>query len=228
MTRTPATGSNMNPYELLGLDQTATDADIKKAYRAKAQDLHPDHGGNDSEFRAVNEAYKILIDPEKRKRLDAGETAADISKTVQTEEQKITNFLVNGFFQVINFCNPNAEDLVARLKNLVVKKIAEIKGAVANEESDIAKLELVAGKIKAAESENIFAAALRSQINDRRRKIETMNGDIRWAEKALKLLDDFSYEIDPALQAPLGMQQALWGRINFNSGDSGQQQGQEG
>lgn len=58
-------------YEILGLDKTATDADIKKAYRKLAHKYHPDKGkGDDAKFKEVNEAYQVLSNKEKRQQYD--------------------------------------------------------------------------------------------------------------------------------------------------------------
>lgn len=53
-------------YDVLGVDPHATDAEIKRAYRALAQLTHPDRGGKGNEFNAVHMAYATLIDPAKR------------------------------------------------------------------------------------------------------------------------------------------------------------------
>jgi DnaJ-class molecular chaperone len=66
-----------DPYEVLGLEKTATADDIKKAYRKLVRtshpDLHPDDAGAEARFKAISAAYDILKDPETRARFDAGE-----------------------------------------------------------------------------------------------------------------------------------------------------------
>lgn len=61
-------------YKVLGIDKSATAAEIKKAYRKMARKLHPDLNPNDKEaqrkFQQVNEANEVLSDPEKRKKYD--------------------------------------------------------------------------------------------------------------------------------------------------------------
>jgi len=61
-------------YKILEIDKTATEADIKKAYRKLARKLHPDLNPNDKDaqkkFQSVNEANEVLSDPEKRKKYD--------------------------------------------------------------------------------------------------------------------------------------------------------------
>ena len=58
-------------YDTLGVGADATPEQIKSAYRQKAKSLHPDHcGGGSGPFRAVQEAYEVLSDPQRRQAYD--------------------------------------------------------------------------------------------------------------------------------------------------------------
>jgi len=60
-------------YKILGVSKTATEQEIKKAYRKLARKYHPDVNADKSaeeKFKEINEAYEVLSDPEKRKKYD--------------------------------------------------------------------------------------------------------------------------------------------------------------
>lgn len=57
-------------YEVLGVDKSATTADIKKAYRKLAIQHHPDKGGDEEKFKEITKAYEILSDDTKRNQYD--------------------------------------------------------------------------------------------------------------------------------------------------------------
>lgn len=65
----------MDYYSTLGVSKTASQEEIKKAYRKLAMKHHPDKGGNEARFKEINEAYDTLSDPHKRALHDHQQTA---------------------------------------------------------------------------------------------------------------------------------------------------------
>src|SRR5580698_8777097 len=61
-------------YEVLGVGRTATDDEIKKAFRKLAREYHPDVAKDkkraEEKFKEINEAYEVLSDAAKRKKYD--------------------------------------------------------------------------------------------------------------------------------------------------------------
>jgi curved DNA-binding protein len=61
---------NKNPYQILGVERTAGADDIKRAYRRLASQHHPDRGGDTAKFQEIEQAYRILTNPQQRAQLD--------------------------------------------------------------------------------------------------------------------------------------------------------------
>jgi curved DNA-binding protein len=82
-------------YKILGVSKTASEDDIKKAFRKLARKHHPDLNPDDKEanelFQQINEAYEVLSDPEKRKKYDKygkdWQHGAEYEKARQQQQQ---------------------------------------------------------------------------------------------------------------------------------------------
>jgi len=87
-----------DPYAALGLTKSATQAEIKKAYRKIAKtshpDLNPDNPGAEEKFKAAAAAYDLLKDPETRARFDRGEI--DASGAERPERQFYRDYAEGG------------------------------------------------------------------------------------------------------------------------------------
>ncbi|KAK5734572.1 hypothetical protein LTR17_008793 [Elasticomyces elasticus] len=89
--KVPAQGIKTSYYELLSIERQATEEEIKKAYRRKALELHPDRNyGNEEHatkvFAEVQAAYQVLSDPQERSWYDSHETAILRGDEVGEEE----------------------------------------------------------------------------------------------------------------------------------------------
>ena len=88
-------------YKILELDKSATEADIKKAYRRLARKYHPDVNPNDEsakkKFQQINEANEVLSDPANRKKYD--QYGKDWKHAEQFEKQNAQRGGPQGGFQ---------------------------------------------------------------------------------------------------------------------------------
>jgi curved DNA-binding protein len=88
-------------YKILELDKSATEADIKKAYRRLARKYHPDVNPNDEsakkKFQQINEANEVLSDPANRKKYD--QYGKDWKHAEQFDKQKAQRGGPQGGFQ---------------------------------------------------------------------------------------------------------------------------------
>lgn len=126
-----ATDDGQSYYDLLGIQQDASEKEVKDAYKKMAKHLHPDRNPNPearAQFEEVTQAYKILSDPAARKRYDAGGVKALKQKGEQTKRealrgvfggQKLTNIV--GDVRTSRFSRRMLEDAyMMHEENLVI------------------------------------------------------------------------------------------------------------
>lgn len=97
-------------YEILGVDHLASEADIKKAYRKKALELHPDKNFGDvenatSRFAEIQSAYEILADSQERAWYDSYRVSLLRERNLNTEGQKQKIFQFTSANDVIALTN---------------------------------------------------------------------------------------------------------------------------
>lgn len=92
----------MNFYEILGVPQGATQADIKKAYRNLVKQHHPDTGGSEERFKEISTAYETLSDSQKRQEYDFKQSMGGSnpwSDFFNTHNGDFANMFNNAFHQ---------------------------------------------------------------------------------------------------------------------------------
>lgn len=118
----------MNHYETLNIRPDATPDEIKSAYRAKANETHPDKGGKADDFAPVAAAYKTLIDPELRLLYDT--TGSDKRTPIEVEVQNILMAMFNdalaqeGDFEMLAYIKKKVDD-GGKLIPVEVKKLKD-------------------------------------------------------------------------------------------------------
>ncbi len=92
-------------YDILGVSKTATEEEIKKAFKKKAMEYHPDRNKNDpkaeEKFKDVNEAYAVLKDKDKRKQYDT--FGAEGFRKRYSQEDIFSGFDVNDILRNFGF-----------------------------------------------------------------------------------------------------------------------------
>jgi len=108
-----------SPYSILGVPIQTAHEDIKKRYKRKAMQSHPDKGGDPEEFAELCAAYAILSDDERRKQYD------DTGTTEMPPEATPGTLLEQLFTQVIS--TKLTGDVVETAKGLLGAKIQALK-----------------------------------------------------------------------------------------------------
>ena len=104
----------MSLYDELGVPKDADSGTIKRAYRRKAQKLHPDKAGGDKDkFHAVQKAYDVLCDDSRRARYDATGEDGQIDK-----QGELTSRLARLFLSMIESQDVDHADIMRLMKEL--------------------------------------------------------------------------------------------------------------
>ena len=110
-------------YEVLGLDRSASEAEIKKAFRKLAFECHPDHNredGAEEKFKEVNEAFEVLSKPEKRAAYDCQRVVYAQARRAQTRPQARVVRVVNSQPQTARVSRKDVGSLFEKLSAYVI------------------------------------------------------------------------------------------------------------
>jgi len=130
----------------LGISRDADEATIKKAYRRKAKEHHPDKGGDAEEFKKVQKAYAILSDPDKRKRYDAGEDVDQ--RNGPSIEDRAAELIMQGFDQVLELEQIPGDDPLALVMESIQQSLKSVLKDIAGFEKTIKRMEKQERKVK--------------------------------------------------------------------------------
>ncbi len=120
----------MNHYEVLGVARDATHAQIRKAFRKAASANHPDkEDGDAAEMAAINVAFEVLSDPERRKHYD--ETGADAP--LQSVDDAIDLIVMQAFAAVVERSGnmaKNAHDHLLQVHRQALSNAAQLHNKI--------------------------------------------------------------------------------------------------
>jgi len=105
-------------YKVLGIERTASKADIQSSYRKLAKKHHPDKSNESAEFLLIKDAYDVLIDEAKRKFYDLyGDITTDI--TIINEAKSLILQIFSGIYS--NITNQKFTNIVNMISNHIEK-----------------------------------------------------------------------------------------------------------
>lgn len=192
----------MDLYTTLGINRSASPDEIKRAYRSKAHEHHPDKNQSDPEaearFKDVKRAYEILRDTARRKRYDeTGDTGSGQQELTIEQDARLQLVLV--LMSVVDETyDPRAVDLIhilrERTQECVRKMIIGIGQAEVSLENQQAMRKRL--KKKSGEDGSFLLEALDHKIRDTECAITHGNRQVEVGQAMLKMIDEHQYERD--------------------------------
>ena len=160
------TAAEFNPYKTLGIRKNAKLERIKRAFRQRSKQTHPDVGGAPEAFMAVRRAYFILSDPERRRKYDRdGVVDEDTGLTFQTKVAACQAQLFEGFVQSGAAFRKDL-DVIKAMTRAAEEEIIKIDKARLEMKAHLDAVAALGGRIKRGKGPNLFHAIL-----DRRREV---------------------------------------------------------
>ncbi len=187
-------------YRVLGVRRNASAASIKKAYRKRSMATHPDRGGDAAEFQQVNLAWRILGDPDRRKRYD--ETGEVEDNPIPREVERLAGVLVPLFFQTIEQLaasgrSPLHLDVFASMRASLRKTLDDIDKQREKVKESQRIIEGVGKKVQAPEGEvDFFAGAVAQQVAKHTEHLKHIDEQMQALYEGLKFLERCKYDVD--------------------------------
>lgn len=184
-----------NHYETLGVPKTATDAEIKRAFRKKASKAHPDkEGGSSEKMVALNKAWMCLGDTQKRIRYDQTGDEGD----GPSPEQRGQGILVSFFNKELE--NGSGKNVISSVRKEMNKHIKDGEKFFSKFDVEMKKFLKSQKNIR---KKNPGFSILHEILNQKIRTLELnrleLTKELGDAKEALKLLDEYEEEYEEDL-----------------------------
>lgn len=188
-------------YETLGVDKTADAATIKRAYRKKAMETHPDkHPELDPKiFQSVELAHRILSDPDKRARYDSTGKTEDQPDQRQARAMEMIAQIIEGLLQ-----RPDAIhlDLVAEARKTLTVAKSEQQGQTKQLERQIEKVEKIRKRFSAKKGPDRIGIMLDQKIDGFKQALAMFGDNVVIIDMAQTFIADQVFAPEPRSQAP--------------------------
>lgn len=192
-------------YEILGVDPEAKPDDIKRAYRKRATQKHPDTAKDKAkahdEFVMLNKAYRVLSNPADREHYDRTGT---VNEDAGTRLHELAKQTLNGLaIGIVEQCDDDT-DLIAALHRTISStiegsraKAAEIRKRQAARSKKFAAF---AKRIKrgSRKGDNLLALVLENEAKKMEAEASTHDGNVKLGEEMLRVLSDYEFIPDSA------------------------------
>lgn len=180
-------------YEDLGVEPTASEGEIRAAYRRKAKKSHPDAGGSAAEFSRHAHAVAILTDPARRKRYD--ETGSEQEKPdPESELMTMLNDLLLAVLKEIE--DPATIDVVAVMKRTCAGQQQKVKDDIAAGEKALQRLDIAAKRFRSKNGDRRIDRLMRENQRRIEKPLLQQRDALDRLGRLAEMLENYSYEVD--------------------------------
>jgi len=198
------------PYEVLGVGKDADKETLKRAYRKRSRETHPDRGGSNEEFREVSTAFAVLSDPERRRRYE--ETGDESERIVDSWRKVLAGEFVAVVQEVVTSGKADTSDLVEQVRRRLRTKCQEAENSLNNMKRAEDGLRSVIKRLK--DPKGLLVSVLDGQLAglvEDRGRVTVIKEDLY---AALKYVEDCRYVFE---KPPVPKFNTPW--INFSQMD---------
>lgn len=183
-----------DPYEILGIPKNASKSRIKAVYKKKAQENHPDKGGDKDKFVEIGMAYGLLTDDSRREKYDRTGRVDNLPPLRIRALQEVANLVTNlvGNEKV----NIDTEDLVLLTKLNLQNHIKKIKESAKNIRKEKVKFERARKRLivkKKLDGEDPIINAMDAEIKMREGALQAIEQQVELKNECIRILDNYEY-----------------------------------
>lgn len=193
--------TKFDPYRTLGVDPDATAEDVKRAYRARSRETHPDVAGEASRdaFERVVRSNLILSDRVRRDRYDRTGDADEIAPDNETTQAVST--IIGTINRMLAECDkqgldPMSVDFVGSLRQNIQAKIDELIRTKQGPLNAAARYRNLASRLRTGPKSKLIVSAINSVAGEAAEAVKVFDKQIAVERAALVLLADVSFDID--------------------------------
>lgn len=188
----------MSLYDTLGINKDASKEEIKKAYKNKAKESHPDKGGSTDKMVALNKAYSILNDESKKEKYDKTGEVDERGDEFKNKSLDLLRSLLRDAFVSKSVFNEDEY----KYRNVISEMKSKIKSTIFNLEQEKAKFQKEKKRVSeilerfSTKGNNYIILLLEGDIIGLGRRIVDIEKEINFLNDFLPLLDDYSYQFE--------------------------------
>jgi curved DNA-binding protein CbpA len=184
-----------DPYDILGVERDADEAQLKAAYRRLAKVAHPDSGGDSDAFANLQKAYGLLLDPVRRKVYD--DTGYDVEFADAAELQALVMIEKLVTDAVLDERAPGSFDPVAVMQDSLSEELRKARFSKSELERHASRIGLHLERLEKQSGRDVLAHMFRARIEAISKAVAETEAKIKATERAADMLSGYVYDIDP-------------------------------